>query len=365
MTMRYRLLGDSGLRVSEICLGAMTFGTDFGWGADEDTSRRLYELFREQGGNFVDTANEIYTNGSSETFVGRFIADERDAVVLATKYTDAPPGDDPNRAGNHRKSMITSVERSLRRLGTDYIDLLWVHAWDFLTPEREVMRGLDDLVRQGKILYVGISDAPAWVVARCNTMAELQGWTPFVALQAEYSLVERTAERELIPMARALDLGVLGWSPLANGVLTGKHLPGSNESAARENGDGQRLRALQGVFDVDDRKLRIARAVVEVARDAGCSPAQAAIAWVRSRGVLPILGARKLDQLRDNLTALDIQLSADQLQRLDEVSTIELGFPHEFLAKTRGGPTYGGTFDRIDAHVDRGLGNGPLPTPAG
>ncbi|MDA2893456.1 aldo/keto reductase [Mycolicibacterium sp. BiH015] len=358
--MRYRLLGNSGLRVSEVCLGTMTFGTDFGWGADEKTSRQLYDAFREQGGNFVDTANEIYTNGTSETFVGRFIADHRDEVVLATKYSDAPLGSDPNRAGNHRKSMVQSVERSLTRLGTDRIDLLWVHAWDFLTPEGEVMRALDDLVRQGKILYAGISDAPAWVIARCNTLAEIRGWTPFVAVQAEYSLVERTPERELIPMSRALDLGVLGWSPLANGVLTGKHSRTHEEGS----GGGERLKALQGVFDVDDRKEAIAGTVVEVAGQVGCSPAQVAIAWVRSRGVMPILGARKTEQLHDNLGALAVSLDSQQIAQLERASAIDLGFPHDFLAKTRGGPTYGGRYVDIDPHVDRGIGNGPIPTPS-
>lgn len=220
--MRYQLLGGSGLRVSELALGAMTFGSD-GWGTPEDEASSIYTAYRDLGGNFVDTANEIYSGGRSEEFVGRFIAGHRDEVVLATKYSDAPPGNDPNAAGVHRKSLVQSLERSLRRLGTDYVDLLWVHAWDFLTSEAEVMRALDDVVRAGKVLYVAISDAPAWVIARCQTIAELRGWSPFVALQAEYNLVERTPERDLIPMARALDLAVVAWSPLASGILSGKY----------------------------------------------------------------------------------------------------------------------------------------------
>lgn len=195
--MRYKLLGNSGLRVSELCLGTMTFGEDWGWGASLDECKIIYEAFREAGGNFIDTAN-IYTNGTSEKYVGELIASERDAIVVATKYSNGIPSPDPNGAGNHRKRMVQSVEGSLKRLNTDYIDLLWVHSWDFTTPPEEVMRSFDDLVRQGKVLYIGISDAPAWVVAQCNTMAALRGWTPFVGLQIEYSLLQRTVERELL-----------------------------------------------------------------------------------------------------------------------------------------------------------------------
>src|SRR6266478_5672185 len=220
--MRYKLLGNSGLRVSELCLGTMTFGEDWGWGASPEESRKVYDTFLEAGGNFIDTAN-VYTNGTSEQLLGEFMAGHRDRVVLATKYTNAAPGNDPNAAGNHRKNMMQSVESSLKRLRTDYIDLYWLHIWDQITPIEEVMRGFDDLVRQGKILYAGVSDMPAWTVARANTLAELRGWTSFVGLQIEYSLVERTVERELIPMSKALSLGVLAWSPLAKGVLSGKY----------------------------------------------------------------------------------------------------------------------------------------------
>jgi aryl-alcohol dehydrogenase-like predicted oxidoreductase len=215
--MRYKLLGKSGLRVSELCLGTMTFGEDWGWGSSKDESRKVYDAFLEAGGNFIDTAN-IYTNGTSERLLGEFMADHRDRIVLATKYTLAAPCNDPNAVGNHRKSMMQSVEASLKRLKTDYIDLYLLHVWDQITPIEEVMRAFDDLVRQGKILYAGVSDMPAWLVARGNTLAELWGWPAFVGLQIEYSLIERTPERELLPMAAALGLGITAWSPLAGGL---------------------------------------------------------------------------------------------------------------------------------------------------
>src|SRR5258706_5729992 len=220
--MKYRLLGKSGLRVSEAALGTMTFGDEWGWGSPKDEAQKIYETYREAGGNFIDTA-KFYTNGTSEKFVGEFMRGHRESVVLATKYSNATPGNDPNAAGNHRKSMMQALEASLKRLQTDYIDLYSVHIWDAITPVEEVMRGLDDVVRQGKVLYVGISDAPAWWVAQANTLAELRGWTQFIGLQLEYSLIERTVERELIPMAKALHTGVVAWSPLAGGFLTGKY----------------------------------------------------------------------------------------------------------------------------------------------
>ena len=226
--MKYKLLGKSGLRVSELCLGTMTFGEDWGWGASKDESRAVFEAFAAAGGTLIDTAN-MYTNGSSETITGELISSDRDRYVLATKYTfpDNPTSPanagNPNAAGNQRKNLMRSVEGSLKRLGTDYIDLLWLHAWDFMTPVDEVMRGLDDLVSAGKIGYIGISDAPAWVVSQANTLAEWRGWTPFVALQIEYSLIERTPERDLLPMAKAFGLTVTPWSPLGQGVLTGKY----------------------------------------------------------------------------------------------------------------------------------------------
>src|SRR6202162_5594791 len=220
--MKYRLLGKSGLRGSEAARRTMTFGDEWGWGSPKGEDQKVYESYREAGGNFIDTAN-FYTNGTSEKFMGEFLQGHRESVVLATKYSLAVPGKDPNAAGNHRKSMMQAVEASLKRLQTDYIDLYWVHVWDGITPVEEVMRGLDDLVRQGKVLHVGISDAPAWWIAQANTLAELRARTPFVGLQIEYNLIERTVERELIPMAKALNVGIVAWSPLAGGVLTGKY----------------------------------------------------------------------------------------------------------------------------------------------
>src|SRR5579859_4861254 len=225
--MNYRLLGNSGLRVSEMSLGTMTFGEDWGWGASKEEARKVYDAFREAGGNFIDTAN-VYTNGTSESFLGEFMQGHRQSVVLATKYSNSLPGADPNAAGNQRKNMVQAVEASLKRLQTDYIDLYWVHIWDQMTPVEEVMRGLDDLVRQGKVLYTGISDAPAWWIAQANTLAHLRDWSPFIELQIEYSLIERTVERELIPMAKALNIGVTAWSPLAGGILSGKYQSGSS-----------------------------------------------------------------------------------------------------------------------------------------
>src|SRR4030081_3702934 len=234
--MKYRLLGKSGLRVSEAALGTMTFGDEWGWGSPKAEAQKVYETYREAGGNFIDTAN-FYTNGTSERFLGDFVQRDRQSVVLATKYSNAARGNDPNAAGNHRKSMVQALEGSLKRLQTDYIALYWVHIWDGITPVEEVMRGLDDMVRQGKVLYVGISDAPAWWIAQANTLAELRGWTPFTGLQIEYNLMERTVERELVPMAKALNLGLTAWSPLARGILTGKYHGHGSSEQGRLNSD--------------------------------------------------------------------------------------------------------------------------------
>src|SRR6266576_2264336 len=327
--MNYRLLGNSGLRVSEAALGTMTFGDDWGWGAAKDEARKVYDAFREAGGNFIDTAN-IYTNGTSETFLGEFIKGHRESVGMATKYTNAFASKDPNAAGNQRKNMAQAVEASLKRLQTDYIDLYWVHIWDQITPVEEVMRGLDDLVRQGKVLYVGISDAPAWWIAQANTLAHLRGWSPFIGLQIEYSLIERTVERELLPMAKALGIGVTAWSPLSNGVLTGKyHGHGSSEPGRMSS------EMMKQWMPEKQRADRIVAAVKTVSDEIGRGMAQVALAWLRYRPVpvIPIIGARKLSQLQDKLASLDLTLSADQLKTLDEASRIELGFPHDMYAK--------------------------------
>jgi aryl-alcohol dehydrogenase-like predicted oxidoreductase len=337
-------LGSSGLRVSEAALGTMTFGDDWGWGAAKDEARKVYDAFREAGGNFIDTAN-VYTNGTSESFLGEFMEGHRPSVVLATKYTNAAPGTDPNAAGNHRKSMVQAVEASLKRLRTDYIDLYWVHIWDQITPVEEVMRGLDDLVRTGKVLYVGISDAPAWWIAQANTLAQLRGWSPFIGLQIEYSLIERTVERELIPMAKALNLGLTAWSPLSRGVLTGKyHGRGSSERGRMNNG------MMKEYMPEQQRTDRIVAAVKTVSDEIGRSMAQVALAWLRYRPlpVIPIIGARKLSQFQDNLASFDLALSEDQLKTLDEASRIELGFPYDIFSREMArAMAYGGMRDQI------------------
>jgi aryl-alcohol dehydrogenase-like predicted oxidoreductase len=342
--MRYRLLGNSGLRVSEAALGTMTFGDDWGWGAAKDEARKVYDAFREAGGNFIDTAN-VYTNGTSESFLGEFMEDHRPSVVLATKYTNAAPGTDPNAAGNHRKSMVQAVEASLKRLRTDYIDLYWVHIWDQITPVEEVMRGLDDLVRTGKVLYVGISDAPAWWIAQANTLAQLRGWSPFIGLQIEYSLIERTVERELIPMAKALNLGLTAWSPLSRGVLTGKYHGRGSSERGRMNND-----MMKEYMPEQQRTDRIVAAVKTVSDEIGRSMAQVALAWLRYRPlpVIPIIGARKLSQFQDNLASFDLTLSEDQLKTLDEASRIELGFPYDIFSREMArAMAYGGMRDQI------------------
>ena len=342
--MKYRLFGKSGLRVSEAALGTMTFGQERGWGAPKDESRKVYDAFREAGGNFIDTAN-IYTDGTSESFLGEFLEGHRDSVVLATKYSNAAPGNDPNAAGNHRKSMMQAVEASLKRLRTDYIDLYWVHIWDAITPVEEVMRGLDDLVRQGKVLYVGISDVPAWWIAQANTLADLRGWSRFIGLQIPYNLIERTVERELIPMAKALDIGVTAWSPLSNGVLTGKYHGHGGSELGRMNSE-----TMKTFMPEQQRATRVVAAVKIVSEQTGCSMAQVALAWLRYRPVpvIPIIGARMLTQLQDNLASLDLELSAEHLKSLEEASRVELGFPQDLYAiKAVGAIRYGGMRDRI------------------
>ena len=342
--MKYRLLGNSGLRVSEAALGTMTFGDDWGWGSAKDEARKVYDAFRDAGGNFIDTAN-FYTNGTSESFLGEFMEAHRQSVVLATKYTMSAPGTDPNAAGNQRKNMMQAVEASLKRLRTDYIDLYWVHMWDQMTPVEEVMRGLDDLVRAGKVLYTGISDAPAWWIAQANTLARLRGWSAFAGLQIEYSLIERTVERELIPMAKALNIGVTAWSPLAGGVLTGKYHGHGSSEQARMNTD-----MAKGFMPEQQRMDRIVPAVKTVSDETGRSMAQVALAWLRYRSVpvIPIIGARRLSQFQDNLASFDVALSADQLKTLDEASRIELGFPYDIYAKAMPRAVcYGGLRDQI------------------
>lgn len=314
--MHYRLLGPSGLRVSELCLGTMTFGTDWGWGADEEECRRIVAAFAEAGGNFVDTANN-YTDGSSESIVGRLTAPARDRWVIATKYTLTVDRADPNAGGNHRKSLVRSLEQSLRRLQTDYVDLLWLHMRDATTPIDEFVRALDDQVSLGKVLYVGISDSPAWVAARANAIAALRGWSPFVAVQVPYSVASRDPERETLPMAAELGLTVAAWGALGAGALTGRP-----------------AQTLRWPGEPPERTRRIVAVLGEIATVHARTPAQVAIAWLLGRSsppVVPILGVRRLEQLEENFGALMLQLSEQELAALDEVSALSLGFPRSFL----------------------------------
>jgi aryl-alcohol dehydrogenase-like predicted oxidoreductase len=346
--MRYKLLGRTGLRVSELCLGTMTFGEDWGWGAPKEECAAILEAYAAAGGNFIDTANR-YTDGSSETILGELIAGDRERWVLATKYSLSMRPDDPNAGGANRKNLVQALEASLRRLRTDYVDVLWLHVWDVFTPVEEVMRALDDVVRSGKALYVGISDTPAWVVAQANTLAELHGWTPFAGLQVPYNLVQRDPERELLPMARNLDLTVTTWEPLAGGLLTGRF------GTDREPPPGTRIGTTEYAARVlQERNLAIADALNAVAAERGASPAQTAIAWLRAQQhhavIVPIVGSRRREQIEDSLGAVDVELTPEELDRLDAVSRIELGFPHDFPGRSA---AYGDTYARTDGHRPR------------
>jgi aryl-alcohol dehydrogenase-like predicted oxidoreductase len=336
--MKYKLFGNSGLRVSELALGTMTFGTEWGWGCDHDTSKQIFDAYANAGGNFIDTANR-YTEGTSEKFVGEFVHADRDHFVVATKYTLFDRRDDPNFSGNHRKNMMRSVEASLKRLNTEYIDLFWLHAWDFTTPTEEILRGLDDLITQGKIQYIGISDTPAWIISRANTIAQFRGWAQFVGLQVEYSLIQRTIERDLLPMAKELNMAVTPWGAIAGGALSGKYLKGEDGRVPAHS------------IRRNERSQRIAKETIKVAeRIGGVSPSQVAINWTRQsqaqQTVIPIIGARTLAQIEDSLGCLNFEIPKKNLQQLDTVSKIEVGFPHDFLQTTRD-IVFGGTYDKI------------------
>jgi aryl-alcohol dehydrogenase-like predicted oxidoreductase len=336
--MRYTLFGRSGLRVSELALGTMTFGEDWGWGASKEDSRRIFERFAEAGGNFIDTANN-YTDGTSERFVGEFVGSDREHFVVASKYTLSTRKDDPNAGGNHRKNMVQAVEASLRRLNTDFIDVLWLHMWDGLTPVDEILRSFDDLVRAGKVLYVGMSDTPAWVVSQSVAIAEVRGWTAPVAIQVPYSVSDRAVERESLPMARALGLAVTTWGLLEGGVLTGKYNEITGEP--RRYGDEPQ----------SERDLSLATELRTIADEVGGSPAQVAINWVKQQPgpIVPIIGARTETQVKDNLGSLGFELTADQLDRLSAASPIQLGFPRSFLESEHvRGLIFGETWDKID-----------------
>jgi len=329
----YLTLGRSGLRVSPLCLGTMTFGTEWGWGADENASAAIFDAYVQAGGNFIDTADG-YTNGKSEEICGRLIRDRglRDRIVLATKYTfNTQPGN-PNAGGNGRKNAFRALEGSLRRLQTDYVDLYWMHAWDQITPVEEVMATFDAMVRSGKVRYVGFSDVPAWYAARACTIAQFGHTEPVIALQLEYSLVERTIEREHIPFAREFGLGICPWSPLASGFLAGKY--------KRSEPGGGRLDTMNTsgntVFEkLTDRNFRILDVLLEVAQKVGRPPAEVALNWaVTQPGVSSvIIGATKTSQIESNLRALDFTIPPELRARLDEGSRPERAHPYMFFGQ--------------------------------
>lgn len=339
----YVTLGNSGLRVSPLCLGTMTFGMDWGWGSTVEESHKILKRYIDLGGNFIDTAN-VYTNGHSEVIIGDFITRKgfrRDQLVVATKFFGSLYQGDPHAGGTSRKSIHTALDASLRRLNTDYIDLYWMHCWDKFTPIEETMSTLDDLVRAGKIRYIGFSDTPAWKTAQAQMIAKFRGWSPLIALQIEYSLMERTVEGELIPMALELGMGVTPWSPLKGGVLTGKF--------TRENrGKTDPGRGEWVTSALNEETYKVVDELIAVSKELGETPARVALAWVQSRpGVVSsIIGARTMEQLEDNLGALNVKLSPEQLERLNAVSKPKLNFPADFIARAgsfgAGGTTING-----------------------
>ena len=337
--MRYKLLGRSGLRVSELSLGTMTFGETWGWGASKAESKKMFDLFADAGGNFIDTSVN-YTDGTSEEFLGDFLKADRDNYVVATKYTlTKPTNADPNGGGNSRKNMMKSVERSLKRLKTDHIDLYYLHMWDYMTPVEEVVRGLDDLVRHGKVNYVAFSDTPDYIVAEANTRAELMGWSRFLGMQVPYSLLDRAVERSIIPMANHWEMTVLPWGLLEAGILTGKFLK-PVKSSTRLNSRKLKL---------SEKSIAVVKEVEAISKEVGKPMSQVAINWVRQNPtaqMIPILGARSVKQLKDNMASIEWNLTDEQYKRLSDVSAIDMGFPHDFLLGNR--YIYGATFDKID-----------------
>ncbi|MHA2096702.1 MAG: aldo/keto reductase, partial [Candidatus Hodarchaeales archaeon] len=341
--MKYKLLGQSGLRVSELSLGTMTFGENWGWGTSKELAKQVFKKYTDASGNFIDTACN-YTDGTSEKFIGDFIEGDRDRYVIATKYTlhDHRWKNDPNAGGNHRKNLLRTVKQSLKRLKTDYIDLLYLHMWDYSTSVFEVMKTLDELISSTKINYIGISDTPAWVVARANTMAEIRGLNPFVAFQFPYNLSFRDPEREIIPMCKKLDIAMTAWAPLGAGLYTGKYTRG-NQPPGRLTEDKW------GVPPED--RLVIAKEVDSIADEIGCSSANVAINWVRKQNnqLIPIFGVTSLEQLEDNLESLNYDLTDDHCARLAEKVDFKVGFPKGFLMGNKS-LYHGDTVELLENH---------------
>ncbi|KQT38192.1 aldo/keto reductase [Methylophilus sp. Leaf414] len=327
--MKFKVFGrNSGLRVSELALGTGNFGTGWGHGAEPEEAKKIFDQYVSAGGNFFDTAN-AYQRGESESLLGDFIASDRDQFVVATKYSNATaPDAGISRTGNSRKNMVRAVEESLKRLKTDRIDLYWVHISDGVTPMEEILRGLDDLVRSGKVIYAGLSNFPAWRIARADLMADLKGWSPIIGIQIEYSLAERSPDRELIPMAESLGLGITTWSPLGGGFLTGKY---------REHHMDTRLTKLGMLVHTEksEKETELLNMILSIADELGASPTHIAIAWLLDKAarsttsIIPILGPRTVEQLDATLGALDISLPPEMVARLDAASAVALGVPHE------------------------------------
>jgi aryl-alcohol dehydrogenase-like predicted oxidoreductase len=337
--MHYKLLGKSGIRVSELCLGTMTFGTDWGWGSDKKEAAKIFDEFIGQGGNFFDTAN-VYTTGTSEKWLGEFIKHDRENLVIASKFSLSEAGK-VNQAGNHRKNLVQSVEASLKRLNTDFIDLFYVHAWDYTVHPEELMRNLEYLVQSGKVLAIGISDTPAWIVSQCNTIAELRGWTPFSAYQVEYCLTEHTADREILPLSMGHNMLFCGFGPLAAGLLSGKYNEDTNEPKRMDIRKSPRL---------SERNLALTKKLMDVCKIWGITPAQAAIRWAmqRSPNSSPIFGARSHKHIVENLKVLQFKLDDEQMATLNEIAQIDGNFPNEFLQLPRIREIlYGGHIDTI------------------
>lgn len=352
--MQYTLLGRSGLRVSTLCLGTMGFLADGTWadqpgqkwGSSRTASQKIVAAFLDAGGNLIDTAD---TYGAAEDWLGEFMGPARHQYVISTKYGGSNRPVDVNGSGTHRKSMIQSVEASLRRLRTDYLDILSVHCWDFLTPFEEIMRAMDDLVSAGKVLHIGVSNAPAWVIAQANTDALHRGRSQFAVVQVEYNLIERDVEREIVPMARALELTVMAWTPLASGWLTAKYLDddvaaGSGEAnggnGAANGGNGARHAdaprrldnpVMKRFVTRDERTMRIAGEVRRIAEETGRRPVEVALNWLRQNNIIPIFGARTVAQVRENMACVEFELTPEHMQRLNQVGKIPLGYPHAFL----------------------------------
>jgi aryl-alcohol dehydrogenase-like predicted oxidoreductase len=348
----YVTLGRSGLRVSPLCLGAMTFGEDLGWGTSVEESQQILDRYVGLGGNFIDTAN-FYTKSHSEKIIGDHIGRDRarrDRLVIATKFSGNLYPGDPNGGGSGRKSIVSACENSLRRLQTDYIDLYWLHNWDVHTPIEETMAALEDLVRSGKVRYIGVSDTPAWKVAEANVTARFRGWSAFIGLQIEYSLLERSVEQELMPMARELGLGVTPWSPLKSGALSGKYTRANINEVKRDRG---------WFLDpfLNEKTFALVDELGVIAKAHDSTVARAALAWVRMQpGVTStIIGARRLAQLDDNVKSLDITLSADELARLEALTKPTFGFPQSmepmFAAMHNGGTTVNGVHGAASSFV--------------